>query len=98
MRAYEMMTIIHPDLDTESLEKSVKKIEELIKNNSGKLDSVDHWGKKRFAYEINHLKDGNYSIFNFSGKPETITEVDRVLKISDDIIRFMIVRRTDREQ
>lgn len=97
MRAYEMMTIIHPDLDSESQEKSVKKIEKLIADNNGQLGSVDHWGKKRFAYEINHLKDGSYSIFNFSGSPETITEMDRVLKISDDVVRFMIVRRSDRE-
>ncbi len=98
MRKYEMMAIIHPDLDSASQEKSIDKIEKLIKDNKGKVGSVNHWGKKRFAYEIDHLKDGNYSIFNFSGGPETITEVDRVLKISDDIVRFMIVRRPDREK
>ncbi len=98
MRKYEMMAIIHPELDGDALEKSVEKIEKLIKDNKGKIASVNHWGKKRFAYEINHLKDGSYSIFNFTGEPETIAEVDRVLKISDDIVRFMIVRRTDREK
>jgi len=98
MRKYEMMAIIHPDLDSDTHDKSVKKIEKLIADNQGTLDSVDHWGKKRFAYEINHLKDGSYSIFSFSGAPETIAEIDRVLKISDDVVRFMIVRRLDREK
>jgi small subunit ribosomal protein S6 len=97
MRAYEMMAIIHPDLDSDTHEKALKKIEKLIEDNQGKIDSVNHWGKKKLAYEINHLKDGSYSIFNFSGAPETIAEVDRVLKISDEVVRFMIVRRPDRE-
>lgn len=98
MRAYEMMTIIHPDLDSDTHDKTIKKIEKLIKDNGGKVDSIDHWGKKKFAYEIDHQKDGSYSIFNISGDADTVAEVDRVLKISDEIVRFMIVRRPDREE
>lgn len=96
MRSYEMMTILNPDLDTEAHEASLQKIEKLICDNAGKVDSLDRWGKKRLAYAIDHLNDGNYSIFNFSGEPETVKEVDRVLKISEDIMRFMIVKKPDK--
>jgi len=98
VRNYELMTILNPELEAEAHEASLKKIETLIADNSGKVDSIDHWGKKRLAYEINHIKDGNYSIFYFKGMPETIKEVDRVLKINDDVIRFMIVKRADKDR
>ncbi len=98
MRTYEMMTIFHPELDASAQEESVKKIEKLIKDNSGNIDSVDHWGKKRLAYEINHIKEGQYSIFNFAGTAGTVDEVSRVLKISDDVVRFMIVKRPDKDK
>jgi small subunit ribosomal protein S6 len=95
MRNYELMTILHPELDTEAHESSLKKIEKLIVDNGGQVDSIDRWGKKRLAYEINHIKDGNYSIVNFSGNPDTIKEVDRVLKINDEVVRFMIVKKPE---
>lgn len=91
-----MMTILRPDLDTEAHEESLKKIEKLISANAGKVDSIERWGKKRLAFEIDHLNEGNYSVLDFSGTPETVKEVDRVLKISDDIIRFMIVKKPDK--
>ena len=93
MRSYEMMTIINPDLDTDAHESSLNKIEKLISDNAGKVESIDRWGMKKLAYEINHFKEGNYSIYYFSGTPETVKEVDRVLKISDDVVRFMIVKK-----
>ena len=92
-----MMTILSADLEKEAHEASVDKIQKLISDNKGKVDSIDHWGNKKFAYEINHIKEGNYSIINFSGEPETITELDRVMKISDDVIRFMIVKKPQKQ-
>lgn len=92
MRSYEMMAILNPDLETEVHESSLKKIEKLIADNSGQLKSVDNWGKKRLAYEIKHVKEGNYSIFHFQGTAATVKEVDRVLKIDDNVVRFMIVK------
>ena len=93
MRSYEMMTILHPDLDTEAHESALKKIEKLITDNDGKVETIDRLGKKRLAYEINHLNDGNYSVIYFDSAPETVKEVDRVLKISDDVVRFMIIKK-----
>ena len=93
MRSYEMMTILSPDLETEAHESSLKKIEKLISDNAGKVESIDRLGKKRMAYEINHLQDGNYSVVYFDGMPETVKEVDRVLKISEDVVRFMIIKK-----
>jgi small subunit ribosomal protein S6 len=95
MRNYELMTILHPDLDTEAHDAALKKIEKLIADNGGQVESIEPWGKKRLAYEINHIKDGNYTIINFSGAPETIKEMDRVLKINDEVVRFMIVKKPD---
>ena len=90
-----MMTIVNPDVDTEAYEAWLTKTEKLITENSGKIESIDRWGRKRLAYEIQHLTDGNYSVFYFSGEPETIKEIDRLMKIEDSVLRFMIVKKPE---
>ncbi len=95
MRNYEMMTIVNPEVDTDAHEAWLTKTEKLISKNSGKVASIDRWGRKRLAYEINHLADGNYSVFYFAGEPETIKEIDRLMKIDDSVLRFMIVKKPE---
>ncbi len=92
MRGYELMYIINPALDEEAVNVVVEKFKTLLENNGGEITKLDRWGKRRMAYEINDLKEGHYILCYFNGKPETAHELDRVMKISDDIIRHMIVR------
>ena len=98
MRSYELMVIVNPDLETEALESALQKVEKLITDNAGQVESVDRWGKKRLAYEINHIREAQYALFYFTGQPATIKEVDRVLRITDEVMRFMVFKRPDKDK
>ena len=76
---------------------SLKRIDTTIAEGAGKVDSVDEWGKRKLAYEINDLTDGDYTLINFHADPTQIAELDRVLRITDAVVRHMIVRRDDQE-
>ena len=93
MRNYEVMCILDADLDKEATDKTIEKVEDLIKKNKGKVDKVDRWGRRKLAYLINKHKDGFYVVINFKGENKTIDELNRVLKLTGEILRFMIVRK-----
>ncbi|MFZ3103020.1 MAG: 30S ribosomal protein S6 [Desulfitobacteriaceae bacterium] len=95
MRAYEVLYIIRPDLDDETLTTNVDKFAEVVSNNGGAELSVDKWGKRRLAYEINDFKDGTYILMNFNGEARTVQELERVMKISDNVLRFLTTRKED---
>jgi len=92
VREYELMFIVKP-LEEEQTEAVVTKFESLITANGGTINKLDRWGKKRLAYEINDFTDGYYCLVLFSAEPTVISELDRVLKITDDILRHMIVKQ-----
>ncbi len=92
MRAYEAMYIIRPDFDEEKLQAAIEKYSSLIQNNGGELVKVDLWGKRRLAYEIKKLREGYYVLVKFNGSAETPAELERNFKISDDVIRYLIVK------
>lgn len=92
MRAYEAMYVIRPDYDEEKIQATVEKYSSLIQNNGGELVKVDLWGKRRLAYEINKLREGYYVLAKFNGQPGTPAELERNFKISDDVIRYLIVK------
>jgi len=95
MRAYEVLYIIRPDLDDETLTTNIDRFAEIVTNNGGAELTVDKWGKRRLAYEINDLKDGVYVLMNFNGEARTIQELERVMKISDNVLRFLTTRKED---
>lgn len=91
MRTYELMYIVKPDLDEEQLTAVMEKYTNLIINNGGEIISNDKWGKRKLAYEIRDYRDGIYILVNFKGDPAVVNEVDRIMKIAEDILRFMII-------
>ncbi|HWJ02561.1 MAG TPA: 30S ribosomal protein S6 [Verrucomicrobiae bacterium] len=95
MNAYEILFIIKPELDEEAYSNVVEKFTNLIANNQGEVVSVDKWGKRRLAYEIDDRREGFYTLVNFNGTPATAQEFDRVLKITDEILRYLITRKED---
>lgn len=92
MRNYEMMLIARPELDEAGLQGLMEKINGLITNNGGTVEKAEGWKKQRLAYEINDLRDGFYTLIHFQGEPKTSEELNRVLKITDEVVRFLIVR------
>ena len=96
MRNYEIVFIIKP-LEEEAINAVVEKFAKLIAANGGKIDKEDRWGKKHLAYEIKGEMEGYYVLFNVTSEPECVKECDRVMKITDDVLKHMIVRADEKE-
>jgi len=92
MKYYELMYIVKP-LGDEVFQGEVRKIDDLINNNGGKVSKTDIWGKKRLAYIINDNTEGIYVLVTFEAKPACIKEADRVLRISENILRHMFISK-----
>ena len=97
MKAYELLFIVAPTIDDVTRAGVMKRIETTITDAQGVVDNVDNWGKRKLAYEINGLSDGDYTLIDFHTDPQSIAELDRVLRINDAVVRHMIVARTDRD-
>lgn len=97
MKAYELLFFVAPSIDEETRLAVMKRIDATITNDGGVVDNVDNWGKRKLAYEVNGLTDGDYTLIDFHANPDSIAELDRVLRITDAVERFMIVKRTDRD-
>jgi len=95
MNKYESIIIVNPNLDEEGLKSLEEKFTGLI-NENGKVESVEKMGKKRLAYEIKKCKEAYYILFNFEAKPDSIKEIERVYRITDDIMKFIVVRKDEK--
>lgn len=93
MRKYELMYIIRPDLELEVTKEIVEKFKNLITNNGGEIEKVDEMGKRRIAYEIEDFSEGYYVLVNFQLEPNLVAELERVLRITDGVIRYLIVNK-----
>ncbi|MNO15020.1 30S ribosomal protein S6 [compost metagenome] len=91
MRKYEVMYIVRPDLEQEAVQAAVEKFQGIIQNG-GEITKHDVLGKRRLAYEINKIRDGVYVLVNFTATPEVVAELERILKISDEVIRYLITK------
>lgn len=92
MRDYEVMTIHRPDLAEDEVAQAVEAVESHLSGAGAEPTKRDLWGKRRFAYEIDHLNEGYYSIVSFKGTPEAVESLDRTLFLSDQVVRHKIVR------
>ncbi|MFC4812630.1 30S ribosomal protein S6 [Paenibacillus sp. GCM10023250] len=91
MRKYEVMYIIRPDVEQEAVQALTEKFQAII-TNGGEITKHDVIGKRRLAYEINKIRDGIYVLVNFTATPEVVNELDRVMKITDEVIRVLITK------
>ena len=93
MRAYETLYIIRPELDEEQNGTVIEKFKSLVVNNGGEIAKLDKWGKRRLAYEIKHSREGLYVLMEFNGKAEIAAELDRVFRITDEVIKHMTINK-----
>ena len=91
MRRYELIYIVNPNLDGESLGEVITKFSDLTKKLKGYLVKVTEWGKKKLAYEVKRFDKGYYIVFDFCGLPETVRELERNLKLDDRVLKFLTV-------
>jgi small subunit ribosomal protein S6 len=86
------MYIIKPTLDEDAVDAVTKKVDDQIVGVGGTVEKTEKRGRKRLAYEVKDFKDGFYVLTNFSADPAQITELERLFKLNDDVIRHLIVR------
>ena len=89
---YETVVIFRPDLDDAVTKEHVEKLETVITDNDGTMLIKDEWGKRKLAYTIQNHQRGHYVLYNFLGKAEAVAEIERRIRINDNIIRFMTVK------
>ncbi len=93
LKSYETMYIVRPNLDEEAVDRSVAAVDEYIKSVGGTVESTEKKGRRRLAYEVKKMKDGYYVLTNFQAKPSQVVQIKRMMNISEDIIRSIIVSR-----
>jgi small subunit ribosomal protein S6 len=98
MRAYELMVILDGDLDEPVAQAWVKTITEAVAAKGGKVvGQPDWWGKRRFAYEINHKTEGYYVVLNLVAEGGALDDLERTMRLADDVVRHKLLRLPDRE-
>ncbi len=92
-RDYELVFVIKPDIADENLDPIVEKVSQLITNRGGTISEVERWGKRKLAYPIKHFTEGNYVLSRFKLPPSSSKEVEANLQITEEIIRYLIVKK-----
>jgi len=92
LKNYELVVIYDPSLDQETVEKELSKITSLLEKEKCKVSNVDKWGIRKLAYPIKKQENGYYIIIYFNGNAGVITELDRVNKINDKVLRHLVVK------
>ncbi|OPL07897.1 MAG: 30S ribosomal protein S6 [delta proteobacterium ML8_F1] len=90
MTNYETMYILRPSVEEEDRNAIVEKFKGIV-SNGGEVVSVDEWGSRKLAYEIEKVKDGYYVLMTFKGDGAIVTELERNYRISDDVMRFIVI-------
>ncbi|OPX84505.1 MAG: 30S ribosomal protein S6 [Pelotomaculum sp. PtaB.Bin104] len=95
MRKYEVVFILRPELDEEKNTAVIEKFKDLIVNQGGEIIKLDKWGKRRLAYEVKDVREGFYVVLHINAESKVSSELDRVFKITDEVLRHIIVREEE---
>ena len=91
LNPYETVYIIRPNLDEDAVDRTVAAVEEFIKAQGGEVETTDKKGRRRLAYEVDKMRDGYFVLTVFHAKPESVAALKRMMTLSEDIIRSLIV-------
>ncbi len=94
MRKYEVMVILDPELEEKTIAPSLDAFLNVIKADGGSVEKVDLWGKRRFAYEIDHKTEGYYAVIELTSTPAAVAELDRQLSLNEAVMRTKVMRPT----
>lgn len=92
MRRYETLIIFPDTLEEEAAEEAFADVKQILEDQDGRIVDESWWGKRKFAYEINHRSYGFYAVLDFEAPLEGRTELERRMKLNDDVLRFKTVR------
>lgn len=95
-RDYELGFILNPEVSEEQTRAILNRVEQIVATHGGQIMRVNQWGRKRLSYPIEHHRDGNYIFLDMILTPETVAELDRTLRVSEDVLRHLMKRRDAR--
>jgi small subunit ribosomal protein S6 len=96
LRDYEVLYIVRADLDDEKVQDAVKRVNTLIERSGGSVERTNLWGKRKLAYEVKHQKEGSYVLQDFQFDPNRVPELEAALKITEEVLRHLIVRKPEK--
>ena len=96
-RAYELMIIIDGDQEDTMVDEVVSTVDTWIQEQSGQVAKTDKWGKRRFAYEINHKNEGHYVVLEMTTGQVDMEPLERTLRLTDEVVRHKLIRLPDHE-
>jgi small subunit ribosomal protein S6 len=96
LRDYEALYIVRADLDDDKVQAVVQRVNTLIERSGGAVERTNLWGKRKLAYEVKHQKEGAYVLQDFRIDPQRIPELEAALKITEEVLRHLIVRKPEK--
>ena len=94
LRQYELIYIVSPSATDEGVAELHTQVEAIVEKFDGRIEKTENWGKRRLAYEVNHCKEGTYVLELLLGSGEMVTELERRLRVAEDVLRHLVVRVT----
>ncbi len=95
MQKYETMYILQSQLEEEKIEELIEKFKSIVEREGGEVSNLDKWGKKKLAYEVNKQKEGFYVLMNYTAPSKACEELERSFRITDGVLRYLIVREEE---
>ncbi|MFI5035699.1 MAG: 30S ribosomal protein S6 [Acidimicrobiales bacterium] len=95
MRPYETMIVFDTAVDAQAIQVALDRALETIRTGGGSPGNIDRWGKRPLAYEIKKRKEGYYVLVEFTGDTSTVDQLHRILTLSDEVLRFKVLRRNE---
>ena len=96
-RAYELMIIVDGDHEDVTVDEVVSQVDAWVQSENGTLAKTDRWGKRRFAYEINHKSEGHYVVIEMTTGQVNMEPLERSLRLTDEVVRHKLIRLPDHE-
>ncbi len=96
-RAYELLTIFEGEVEQPAIETLLKKVDELVVAGNGNVATLDNWGRKRFAYPIDHKWEGTYVLHEIVTEATNLDDVERMLRLADEVVRHKLIRLPEHE-
>ncbi|NLM09361.1 MAG: 30S ribosomal protein S6 [Clostridiaceae bacterium] len=96
MVKYESIFVISTLLEEEKIKEIIEKVKSFVESNA-QLESIDEWGKRRLAYEVNKQKEGYYTLMHFTAEPTFPAELERIYKITEGVMKYIVVKRGEKE-
>lgn len=98
MRTYEELFIVRPDAPEEEIDAYIGQIKDLITNGKGSIEKAEKWGVRKLAYRVAKQNEGNYVLIQFSSTPELVREIERRMRVTDMVIKFITVRIDEKQK